>query len=113
MQQSVEKVILTREEERTTDIISVYEYCNIIMNRVQEIFNTSYSLIEYDSEKTIRSVEEIAIQELREGKCPYFIKRTLMTKEKDYYDKNYISEPNKKFVSYIELKNPNEMAFGE
>lgn len=87
------EIIVDRMKYKSSEYMSLYEFCELVGIRAQHISDGAYVYVEIESETTAR---DIAKKELQLGKSPFLIKR-------------YMTPINYDPV-YIEIWNPNEMA---
>ncbi|MFZ9221093.1 MAG: hypothetical protein ACO22Y_06205 [Sediminibacterium sp.] len=75
-------------EYRSTPVMTKYEFNQLISLRVTHLANGAIPFVQMPEEMKVTSnmeLRRIALQELREGKLPYLVKRTMPNNKIEYW----------------------------
>lgn len=81
----VQTLFVPQEERRTKSIMTLYEFCSVLSIRAQQISNNSPIFVDIGN---LTNVNEIAMKEIKEKKCPLCVQRVL----KHYPNGNKLAE---------------------
>lgn len=85
--------VVSQDEMLTSDAITTMEYVALIAQRVLQIQNGSELFIKKETIKYAQNAEEIAKEELKQGKFPLLIKRMIGTTHCEILDPNKMTLP--------------------